>query len=116
MALGKRVPAYQVGAYYFPNYHVDPRNEAVHGKGWTEWELVKRAEPRFAGHTQPKIPLWGCEDKARPDVMVRKIDVAATHGLHHWIFEKQGLSVYAGYEREHTGGVQESSTGVQRVP
>ena len=44
---------YQVAAYYFPNYHIDPRNAEIHGPGWTEWELVKRAEPRFAGHQQP---------------------------------------------------------------
>ena len=49
---------YQVGAYYFPNYHPDDRNALVHGPGWTEWELVKRAEPRFPGHAQPRVPLW----------------------------------------------------------
>ena len=27
---------FQVGVYYFANYHVDPRNEQVHGPGWTE--------------------------------------------------------------------------------
>lgn len=27
---------YQSGVYYFPNCHVDPRNEAVHGPGWNE--------------------------------------------------------------------------------
>ena len=30
-------------AYYFPNWHVDPRNEEWHGKGWTEWEVLKHA-------------------------------------------------------------------------
>lgn len=49
----------QTVVYYFPNCHVDPRNEAIHGKGWTEWELMKQAHPRFEGHDQPKIPLWG---------------------------------------------------------
>ena len=48
---------YTVACYYFPNYHIDPRNETDHGPGWTEWELVKRAEPRFAGHRQPLVPL-----------------------------------------------------------
>jgi hypothetical protein len=33
---------YTIACYYFPNYHVDPKNEAVHGPGWSEWELVKR--------------------------------------------------------------------------
>ncbi len=31
-------PDYTVCAYYFPSYHVDPRNEAIHGPGWTEWD------------------------------------------------------------------------------
>ncbi len=84
-ALGE--PRYQVGAYYFPNYHLDPRNEQAHGKGWTEWELVRAARPRFPGHRQPKRPLWGYEDEADPRVMAKKIDAAADHGLTHWIFD-----------------------------
>jgi hypothetical protein len=77
----------QVGAYYFPNYHVDPRNETIHGKGWTEWELVKRAEPRFPGHQQPKKPLWGYTNEADPREFARKIDAAADNGLTHFIFD-----------------------------
>ncbi|WP_127586527.1 glycosyltransferase WbsX family protein [Paenibacillus koleovorans] len=78
---------YEAAAYYFPNYHVDARNEQWHGKGWTEWELVKRAEPRFPGHQQPKVPLWGYEDEADPAAMARKIDAAADHGLTSFIFD-----------------------------
>ncbi|MCE5198386.1 MAG: glycoside hydrolase family 99-like domain-containing protein [Armatimonadota bacterium] len=78
---------YQVGVYYFPNYHVDSRNEAVHGKGWTEWELVKRGEPKFPGHQQPKVPLWGYEDESDPTVFAKKIDAAADHGINHFIFD-----------------------------
>lgn len=76
-----------VAAYYFPNFHVDPRNEACHGTGWTEWELLKRAEPRFPGHMQPRVPLWGYEDEADPAVMTRKIDAAAAHGLGAFLFD-----------------------------
>lgn len=78
---------YQVGCYYFPNYHVDPRNEQVHGPGWTEWELVKRATPRFAGHHQPNVPAWGYTDEADPVQMAQKIDAAADHGLDYFIFD-----------------------------
>jgi hypothetical protein len=78
---------YEIGAYYFPNYHVDPRNEAAHGAGWTEWELVRRGEPRFAGHRQPVVPAWGYEDEADPAVFARKVEAAAGHGLHHFIFD-----------------------------
>lgn len=44
---------YTVACYYFPNYHVDVRNEAAHGSGWTEWALVKAR--LVARPDQPKI-------------------------------------------------------------
>ncbi len=78
---------YQVGAYYFPNYHLDARNEAFHGKGWSEWELVKKAVPRWEGHQQPRVPAWGYTDEANPVDMAQKIDAAADHGLDYWIFD-----------------------------
>lgn len=87
MATADALSSYQIAAYYFPNYHVDRRNAAALGPGWTEWELVKQATPRFAGHQQPKIPLWGYEDEADPAVFARKIDVAADHGVDCFIFD-----------------------------
>jgi hypothetical protein len=78
---------YLVGCYYFPNYHPDPRNELVHGPGWTEWELVRAAGPRFAGHDQPRVPAWGCGDESDPQVMGAKIDAAADHGIDFFIFD-----------------------------
>jgi len=78
---------YQVGAYYFPNYHIDPRNEMVHGPGWSEWELVKHSTPRFPCHQQPNVPLWGYLDEADPKVMERKLAAAAEHGVDYLIFD-----------------------------
>lgn len=78
---------YQVAAYYFPSYHPDPRNEERYGPGWTEWDLIRAAKPRFEGHAQPKVPLWGYEDESDPNVMARKIDAAADHGVTAWIFD-----------------------------
>ncbi|MDR1280931.1 MAG: glycoside hydrolase family 99-like domain-containing protein [Opitutaceae bacterium] len=77
----------QVAVYYFPNYHVDPRNERVHGPGWTEWELVKQAKPRFPGHRQPRLPEDGFSDEADPAVMAAKIDLAASHAIDAFIFD-----------------------------
>ncbi len=77
----------EVAVYYFPNYHRDARNEALHGPGWTEWELLKRARPRYPGHRQPNIPAWGFEDEADPQVMARKIAAAADHGIDAFIFD-----------------------------
>jgi len=80
-------PGYEVAAYYWPNWHIDVRNERMLGTGWTEWDLVKTATPRFPGHVQPRIPLWGYEDEADPKVMGRKIDAAADHGITAFIFD-----------------------------
>ncbi len=78
---------YTVACYYFPDYHPDARNQRRHGKGWTEWELVRQARPRFEGHAQPKVPLWGYTDESDPKVMARKIDAAADHGIDAFIFD-----------------------------
>ncbi len=77
-----------VASYYFPNYHTDdPRNIINKGKGWSEWELVKAAQPRFPGHHQPNIPAWGYPDEKKPEVMAKKIDAAVTHGIDCFIFD-----------------------------
>ncbi len=79
-----------VACYYFPNYHLgDPRNVAMEGKGedWSEWELVKAATPRFEGHHQPNVPLWGYVDEKDPKVMAMKIKAATDHGVDVFIFD-----------------------------
>jgi len=78
----------EIGVYYFPNYHPgDPRNSKQKGAGWCEWELVKKAKPRWEGHDQPKVPLWGYLDESDPQVMAQKIDAAADHGVDAFIFD-----------------------------
>jgi len=77
-----------VAAYYFPNYHTgDPRNEQQKGAGWSEWELVKQAKPRFEGHRQPLVPEWGYLDEKDPEVMAKKIEAATDHGINCFIFD-----------------------------
>jgi len=78
---------YEVAAYYWPNWHVDARNVQKLGADWNEWELVKAATPRFTGHVQPRVPLWGYGDEADPKVMAQKIDAAADNGLTAFIFD-----------------------------
>ena len=77
-----------VAAYYFPNYHTnDPRNIINKGADWSEWELVKAAKPRFPGHDQPKVPLWGSTDEKDPKVMEQKIEAASKYGVDCFIFD-----------------------------
>jgi len=76
-----------VAVYYFPGYHGDPRIDARKGKGWTEWDLVRAAKPRFEGHYQPRVPVWGYQDESDPREMSKKIDAAANAGIDAFIFD-----------------------------
>ena len=73
----------QVAAYYFPNWH---RTEGKKGPDFGAWAEIPRAIPRFPGHQQPKHPVWGVEDESDPQVMAKKIDAAADHGISAFIF------------------------------
>jgi Glycosyltransferase WbsX len=78
---------YEVAVYYFPNYHPDSINTRWHGKGWTEWEVVKAAKPRFPGHEQPKKPSWGYFDESDPAWAAKEIDLAADNGIDCFIYD-----------------------------
>jgi hypothetical protein len=81
-------PGYEIAAYYFPDYHPnDNRNRVRFGAGWSEWELVKHAKPRWSGHDQPKVPLWGYVDESDPKVMEKKIETASEYGIDAFIFD-----------------------------
>ena len=77
----------EVAAYYFPSYHLDARNGQWHGQGWTEWDLVRDARPRYPGHQQPKIPAWGYFDESDPHWAAREIDLATEHGITSFIYD-----------------------------
>lgn len=77
----------EVAAYYFPHWHSDPRNDQWHGQGWTEWELLKAAKPRYEGHRQPITPAWGCLDESDPRNAAREIEAAASHGITAFIYD-----------------------------
>jgi hypothetical protein len=81
-------PGYDIAVYYFPNYHNDDiRNEARYGKGWSEWELVKNAKPRFEGQNQPKVPVWGYTNESDPEIMKMKINAASDYGIDVFIYD-----------------------------
>jgi len=95
----------QIAAYYFPNYHNEPMNDEVYGKGWTEWELVRNARSRFPGHDQPKIPLWGFEDESDPAVMAKKIAAAADNGIDGFLVDWYWYKEQPYLERAITKGI-----------
>lgn len=67
-----------VACYYFPNWGPVAQSE---------WNTVKFAQPKFAGHQQPKVPVWGYENENEPAVMARKIEEAAANGIDAFIFD-----------------------------
>ena len=77
-----------VAAYVWPSCHYEERNaEMLWPEGMGEWEVIRKGTPRFAGHYQPKIPLWGYEMDDDPEVMERWIDAATDHGINVFIFD-----------------------------
>lgn len=80
-------PAYDVAAFYWPAYHYEPRLESIFPEKNGEWEIIYHAKPKEAGHQQPKVPLWGYQDEADPQVMDQKISAAVSHGVNVFIFD-----------------------------
>lgn len=77
----------QVMAYYFPQWHTDPRNDAMFRPGWTEWDVLRAGTPRFPGHTQPKRPVWGEYDESDPEDASRAVAAALDHGIDGFIVD-----------------------------
>ena len=75
---------YYVAAYVWPSCHDDPQaREVLWSEGSGEWEIIRKGNPRFEGHYQPKRPLWGYEMDNDPQVVERWIDAATSLSLIH---------------------------------
>ncbi len=76
-----------VAAYYYPCEHPHPRWDRNKYPGFTEWDLIRAAKPRFSGHKQPRVPVWGYTDESKPEVIAQKIAAAADYGVNAFIFD-----------------------------
>jgi hypothetical protein len=80
--------ALHVAAYVWPSCHYEERNAEILWPDKTgEWEVIRKGTPRFAGHYQPKVPLWGYEMDDDPEVMEKWIEAAKDHGVNVFIFD-----------------------------
>jgi hypothetical protein len=75
-------------AYYLPQFHPIPENDAWHGVGFTEWTKVRAASPLFVGHHQQHVPHADVGhyllDSA--DVLRRQAEDMRKAGVHGQVF------------------------------
>ncbi len=83
-------PAY-VSAFYLPQFHPIPENDAWWGKGFTEWRSAASARPLYEGHAQPLLPAdLGFYDLRLTEIMGEQAELARGAGIdafcvyHYW--------------------------------
>lgn len=77
-------------ALYFPQLHRIPENDQWWGDGFTDWDNVRKAEPLYDGHDQPRRPLDGYYDQSKIETLRRQVEQAKAANIfgfslyHYW--------------------------------
>ena len=77
----------KVLALHLPQYHTIPENDAWWGKGFTDWDNVRKAKPLFEGHVQPLVPLdQNYYDMTEAPTLRFQSDLAEKYGVYGFIY------------------------------
>ncbi|HEY7819968.1 MAG TPA: glycoside hydrolase family 99-like domain-containing protein, partial [Vicinamibacteria bacterium] len=83
-----REPEVRALAFYLPQYHRIPENDAWWGEGFTDWHNVREARPLFTNHAQPRAPSdLGYYDLDDKEIIARQAEMIRAAGL-------EGICIY----------------------
>jgi hypothetical protein len=91
-------PTARAIAFYLPQFHPVPENDAWWGPGFTEWTNAAKARPLYRGHVQPHLPAdLGFYDLRLAASREAQARLAQRYGIeafcywHYWFGEGQRI-------------------------